>query len=64
MSRAVVGTKGIRDRVAVGKQPEGGTGRIRCPKCQNIAAVSTDTITGAKVLHCHGCGQQYSSTPL
>jgi hypothetical protein len=64
MSRAIVGTQGIRDHVTTSKQPEGGTGRIRCPSCQGIAARTTDTITGAKVLRCGGCGKQFSSTPL
>lgn len=63
MSRAIVGTRGIREQSIV-KQPEGGSGRIRCPKCQNICSAAIDNATGRNVLRCGGCGVQFTSAPL
>lgn len=63
MSRAIVGTRGIREQSII-KQPEGGTGRIRCTKCQQIAVAAVDTASGRNVLRCNGCGTQFTSTPL
>lgn len=39
------------------KQPDGGTGRLRCMKCGQLAIATTLT-TGKAVMQCQGCGMQ------
>lgn len=45
------------------KQPAGGTGRIRCPKCSMIA--TPQLLPGGKsVMQCGSCGANYTMTGL
>ena len=63
MSRVIRGTKDLKNRIVM-KSPQGGTGRIRCPKCQGLAVPATDNATGQPVLQCSGCGTKFSSKPM
>ena len=45
------------------KQPEGGTGRTRCMKCQCIVTAQRQG-SGQMVMKCSGCGAAYTSSPL
>lgn len=40
------------------KQPDGGTGRTRCMKCQSLCIPQT-LPDGSKVMQCQGCGGNY-----
>lgn len=44
-------------------QEPGGMRKIRCPKCQNIAAPSTD-MKGTPTVRCMSCGTQFQSIAL
>jgi uncharacterized C2H2 Zn-finger protein len=45
------------------RQPEGGLGKIRCPKCHS-AAVPARTQDGTLVNRCPMCGTEWRSTPM
>lgn len=63
MSRRIVPVvKGDKD-VSIIKEAEGGVGRMRCPKCQNLAVVST-TAKGKKVKACPVCGAMLIETKM
>lgn len=63
MSRAISGTKDLKNRTVL-KQPEGGTGRMRCPSCQGIATATYDATTGVEVHKCQKCGRSYTKQAM
>ncbi len=62
MSKVIRGTRDAKNRVLL-KQPQGGAGRVRCPKCQNLAILEQDA-QGATQYRCSGCGSILTSRPL
>jgi len=59
MKRFRSGTLANKNTVVL-KEADGGMRRIRCPKCQSLAAPVTRP-NGQKVLQCGGCGTQFTS---
>lgn len=57
MKRIRTGVAAGRNKVVL-KQPEGGMRRLRCPKCQQLAAPAVRS-NGAEVYRC-ACGVEYS----
>jgi hypothetical protein len=55
MAKLIRGTLDAKNRATLLKQPQGGTGRLRCPKCQGLAIAELDG-TGKPVHKCQGCG--------
>lgn len=45
------------------KQPEGGTGRMRCMKCSQLVVPSA-LADGRQVMQCIGCGANHVSTSM
>lgn len=45
------------------KQPEGGTGRMRCMKCGQICS-ATRLPNGTPVMQCGGCGATHTTAAL
>lgn len=62
MSKIIRGTQDAKKRTIL-KQPQGGVGRVRCPKCQGLA---TSEVGGnGKVQHrCGSCGSVLTSRPM
>lgn len=62
MSKIIRGTQDAKNRTIL-KQPAGGAGRVRCPKCQNLA-VQEVAGDGKPRYRCTGCGSTITSKPL
>lgn len=62
MSKIIRGTRDAKNRTIL-KQPQGGVGRVRCPKCQNLAIAELDG-QGRQTYRCTGCGSILTSRPL
>lgn len=62
MAKLIRGTLDNKGRTIL-KQPEGGPGRIRCPKCQNLA-FPTKRPDGTAAMQCQGCGSVITSKPF
>lgn len=60
MSKIIRGTLDARNRAVILKQPQGGSGRLRCPKCQNLAVAELDG-AGKPIHKCQGCGSTLKS---
>ncbi len=60
--KIIRGTKDNKGNVFQ-KTPEGGVGRQRCMKCQNICT-SQRLPDGKQVMKCGGCGASYTVSPL
>lgn len=45
------------------KQPQGGVGRTRCPKCSNLC-IAQRMPDGKEVMACQGCGANYVSQSM
>lgn len=45
------------------KQPEGGVGRLRCPKCQGLC-VQQARPDGTPVMACGSCGAAFTRTSM
>jgi hypothetical protein len=45
------------------KQPDGGTGRMRCMKCHQLVTPQTMP-DGKQVMQCGGCGATHTSSPM
>lgn len=54
MSKIIRGTLDKKNRTIL-KSPEGGVGRIRCPKCQQLA-IPEQGAQGQPQYRCLGCG--------
>lgn len=55
MAKIITGTRDAKNRATILKQPQGGSGRLRCPKCQQLAIAELDG-AGKPVHKCQGCG--------
>ena len=62
MSKIIRGTQDKKNRVIL-KSPDGGVGRIRCPKCQQLAIPEQDG-EGKQMYRCLGCGSIMKSQML
>lgn len=62
MAKIIRGTRDAKNRTIL-KQPQGGAGRVRCPKCQNLAIAGVDG-SGKPIYQCTGCGSILTSKPL
>jgi hypothetical protein len=60
--RIIRGTRDAKGNVFQ-KQPAGGTGRIRCMKCQNLCTRQRMP-DGREVMKCGGCGAAYAITQM
>lgn len=60
--KILVGTRDLKGNVTL-HQPEGGTGRIRCMKCQNLCTPQRRA-DGSQTMKCGACGAEYSSRPM
>ncbi len=45
------------------KVPEGGTGRMRCMKCQGLV-IATRTASGKAVMQCQSCGANHTVSQM
>lgn len=45
------------------REPEGGLGKIRCPRCHAVA-VPARTQNGTLVKRCPSCGTEWQSVPM
>jgi ribosomal protein S27E len=55
--------KTMSDGTVVLRQPEGGMGKIRCPRCHNPAVLARQQ-DGKLVRRCPSCGTEWISTPM
>lgn len=62
MSKIIRGTLDNKNRTIL-KQPDGGPGRLRCPKCQGLAIQQLGG-DGKPQHKCQGCGSIIKVTPL
>lgn len=62
MSKIIRGTLDKKNRTIL-KQPDGGVGRIRCPRCQQLA-IPEQSSTGEAQYKCLGCGSVLKSQRL
>jgi ribosomal protein S27E len=62
MSKIIRGTLDNKNRTIL-KQPEGGVGRVRCMKCQQLAVAQLGP-DGKQQFKCQGCGAIIKSTPF
>jgi uncharacterized C2H2 Zn-finger protein len=60
--KTIRGTRDLKGNTIL-KQPEGGTGRLRCPKCQRLATPAQGP-DGKPVMKCGGCGAVYNITAM
>ncbi len=60
--RVLRGTKDIKGNKLF-KQPAGGSGRLRCMRCQGLATPFTLT-DGKQAMRCNTCGAVYGVTAL
>lgn len=60
--KIIRGTQDARG-VVYQKQPEGGTGRLRCMKCQQIMA-KVRLANGQEVVQCQGCGASHTTSSM
>lgn len=60
MSKIIRGTLDAKTRATILKQPDGGSGRLRCPKCQGLAIGELDG-AGKPIYKCQGCGSTIKS---
>lgn len=60
--KIIRGTQDAKGRVFQ-KQPEGGTGRMRCMKC---SCLMTNVVTpdGKSVIQCGGCGAMHTTAGM
>lgn len=62
MSKIIRGTLDRKNRTIL-KKPEGGVGRIRCPKCQQLALPEKNGQNEPQY-RCMGCGSILKSQPM
>lgn len=60
--RIIRGTQDAKGNIFQ-KQPEGGTGRMRCMKCQCLV-VPVTLAGGKQVMQCMGCGANHTTAPM
>lgn len=63
MAKLIRGTLDAKGNTVL-KEPEGGVGRVRCPKCQQLAIPMTHPQTGKAMYQCQGCGSYITSKPF
>lgn len=51
-------------KVLVYANEPGGLRKIRCPKCQCLAAPTTDMTTNKTTIRCPSCGSVFTSTSM
>jgi ribosomal protein S27E len=60
--RIIRGTKDAKGNV-ISRTPEGGVGRIRCMRCQNLCT-SAMMPDGTSVMRCAACGANFTMTGM
>ncbi len=58
MQRIIRSVKDARGNI-IQKQPPGGLGRLKCPKCQHGVCVAKTYPNGKRVQSCQSCGASY-----
>lgn len=61
MAKIIRGTVDSKNRMIL-KQPEGGVGRLRCPRCPGLAIPQVST--QGQIYVCGSCGAVITSKPL
>lgn len=62
MAKIIRGTLDNKNRTIL-KQPDGGSGRLRCPRCKQLA-IQTLGPDGKVQFNCQGCGSVLKANPL